>query len=129
MFSQCRQINNCKNLVGEWVRGTQGTSNCADLIQPNRGDEWRYREKPASAYEQEHENLITSIRAGQPINEAQSLAESTLTAILGREAAYSGQEITWDQAIQSTTHLGPANYNLGPHEFPTIPRPGTYQFS
>ena len=129
MFSQCRQINNCKNLVGEWVRGTLGTSNCADLIQPARGDEWRYREKPHSAYEQEHENLITSIRAGQPINEAQSLAESTLTAILGREAAYSGQEITWDQAFLSLTRLGPETYEFGPHAISPIARPGVYKFS
>ncbi|MEX2309293.1 MAG: hypothetical protein WD738_16960 [Pirellulales bacterium] len=52
-----------------------------------------------------------------------------MTAILGREAAYSGQEITWDQVMQSTTQLGPSNYTFGPNEFPTIPRPGTYRFS
>ncbi|MEX2309289.1 MAG: Gfo/Idh/MocA family oxidoreductase [Pirellulales bacterium] len=129
MFSQSRQINNCKSIVGELVVGTQGKSDCADLIQPARGDEWRYREKPANAYEQERANLIASVRAGQPINEAQAIAESTLTAILGREAAYSGQEITWDQAMQSTTHLGPTDYTFGPNEFPTIARPGMYQFS
>jgi predicted dehydrogenase len=129
MFSQCRQINNCKSMVGEWVRGTQGTSNCADIIQPAGGDEWRYREKPTNAYEQEHANLIASIRAGTPINEAQALAESTMTGIIGREAAYSGQEVTWDQAMQSTTQLGPKSYEFGPHEFPAIARPGTYKFS
>jgi predicted dehydrogenase len=129
VFSQCRQINDCKVVVGEWVRGTRGTSNCADLIQPTRGEPWRYREKPASAYEQEHRNLIASIRTGQPINEAQAIAESTLTGILGREAAYSGQEITWEQALQSTTRLGPAAYDFGPHEFPAIARPGAYRFS
>ena len=85
--------------------------------------------KSVSAYQQEHENLIASIRAGEPINEAQTIAESTMTAILGREAAYSGQEVTWDQAMQSTTHLGPDKYDLGPHEVPPVARPGIYHFS
>jgi len=129
MFSQCRQINGCKDIVGEWVRGTEGTSNCADLIQPTRGDEWRFREKPVDAYQQEHQNLIASIREGKPINEAQNIAESTLTAILGREAAYSGQEITWDDAMKSTTKLGPEKDEFGPYEIPPIPRPGSYKFT
>jgi predicted dehydrogenase len=129
MFSQCRQINNCKNIVGEWVVGSQGKSNCADLIVPKTGDEWRFRKKPTNAYEQEHQNLITSIRNGTPINEAQALAESTLTAILGREAAYSGQEVTWEQAMEWTTRLGPQVYGFGEHDFPVVARPGTYRFS
>ena len=47
-------------------------------------------------YQQEHEDLIASIRAGKPINEAQAVAESTMTGILGREAVYSGKAIDWD---------------------------------
>ncbi|MCI0333884.1 MAG: Gfo/Idh/MocA family oxidoreductase [Planctomycetes bacterium] len=129
MFSQCRQINRCNDIVGELVVGTKGRSNCASLIEPNTGDKWRYRAKPVDAYEQEHENLIASIRSGHPINEAQSLAESTLTAILGREAAYTGQEITWDQTMQSSTRLGPQDYEFGSYEIPAVPRPGTYRFS
>jgi hypothetical protein len=73
--------------------------------------------------------LIASIRAGEPINEAQNIAESTMTAILGREAAYSGQEITWDGAMKSTTRLGPAEYELGPFDVAPVARPGVYRFS
>jgi predicted dehydrogenase len=129
MFSQCRQINHCKTIVGEWVVGTQGKSNCADLIVPNTGDQWRYREPVRRAYQLEHENLIASINAGEPINEAQAIAESTMTAIIGREATYSGQEVTWDDAMQSTTQLGPDHYELGSYAPPAIPRPGNYRFS
>ena len=50
---------------------------------------------------QEHTDLITSIRASNPINELKNVAESTLTAIMVREAAYSGQRITWEQALNS----------------------------
>ena len=129
MFSQCRQINNCKNIVGEWVRGTAGTSNCANFIAPSKGDQWRYDKKLGSAYRQEHQNLIASIRAGEPINEAQNIAESTMTAILGREACYSGHEITWDEAMQSMRRLGPEDYDVAEFDVPPIARPGMYKFS
>ena len=129
MFSQCRQINGCKNVVGEWVRGTRGTSNCANYIAPEGGDVWSYRGRSRSAYQQEHENLIASIRAGQPINEAQNIAESTMTAIIGREACYSGHEITWDDAMKSTKELGPQSYDVANYDIPPIARPGTYKVS
>jgi myo-inositol 2-dehydrogenase / D-chiro-inositol 1-dehydrogenase len=129
MFSQCRQINNCKNMVGEFVQGTLGKSDCADEITPAKGAKWRFRKKAANAYQLEHEDLIASIRAGQPINEAQNVAESTLTGIMGREACYSGQEVTWDEAMKSTTRLGPEKYEFGPYESPEIARPGIYKFS
>jgi predicted dehydrogenase len=129
MFSQCRQINGCKNIVGEFVAGSLGTSNCADSIQPKDGESWRFRGPAISPYRQEHENLIASIRAGEPINEAQSIAESTMTAIIGREAVYSGQEVQWDKAMKSTKRLGPERYDLESYPIPPIARPGTYRFT
>jgi len=129
MFSQCRQINNCKNLVGEFVAGTRGKSNCADNITPTKGGAWRYKKSAANAYQQEHADLIASIRAGKPLNEAQTIAESTLTGIMGREACYSGQEITWDQAMKSETHLGPKEYKFGPFEVAQVAKPGIYKFT
>ncbi len=129
MFSQCRQINNCKSMVGEFVRGERGTSDCANQITPAKGSVWRYHEPPGSPYRHEHEDLISSIHAGKPINEAQNIAESTLTGIIGREACYSGQEITWEQALKSTTHLGPDKYEFGPFQVPPDPRPGSYRFT
>ena len=128
MFSQSRQINGCLNLVGETVVGTAGTSNCHDTIEPKNGDRWRFRDKDNSPYRQEHEDLIASIRAGQPLNEAQAVAESTMTGILGREAVYSGQAIDWEAAMQSTTRLGPEKYELGPYPIPPVAMPGIYRF-
>ena len=130
MFSQCRQINGCQNIVGETVLGTQGQSNCKDWIAPKAGKRWRFRERGLpSPYKQEHEDLIASIRAGDPINEAQRVAESTMTGIIGREAAYSGKPILWDQAMKSTMRLGPDKYEFGPYPIPEVAMPGTYQFS
>jgi len=128
MFSQCRQINGCQNIVSEQVVGSLGTSNCANRIDPKRGEKWRYREESASPYRLAHEHLIASILAGAPINEAQAIAESTMTGILGREAAYSGQAVTWEQAMTSQARLGPATYELGAYPIPPVYLPGQYRF-
>ena len=130
MYSQCRQMNDCTNRVAEAVEGTNGFSNCADLIQPNDGERWRYRNREApNPYEQEHLNLINSIREGNPLNEARAVAESTLTGIMGRESAYSGQMITWDQALNSQMDLSPAKYEFGDLPFPDVAIPERYDFS
>lgn len=130
MFSQCRQINGCLNKVEEFVCGTKGISNCWSSIVPKSGEPWKKsRRDDCNHYQQEHLNLITSIQAGQPINEAQTVAESTLTGIMGREAVYSGQEITWDDAMASNMRLGPEKYELGPYPTPAVAMPGNYRFS
>jgi predicted dehydrogenase len=129
VFSQCRQIDGCRNIVGEEVIGTNGRSNCADRIEVKGGERWRFRGPSPSPYQQEHRDLIASILAGNPINEARTIAESTLTGILGREATYSGQAITWDEVIRSRTHLGPAEYKFGPYPIPPVAMPGQYKFA
>ncbi len=128
VFSQCRQINGCQNIVSEHVVGSLGTSNCANRIDPKRGEKWRFRQESASAYRLTHEDLIASILAGTPINEAQAIAESTMTGILGREAVYSGQAVTWEKAMQVQTRLGPSEYAMGPHAMPPVAMPGQYRF-
>jgi myo-inositol 2-dehydrogenase/D-chiro-inositol 1-dehydrogenase len=127
MFSQCRQINNCQNTVGEVVVGTKGTSNCANRIDAKGGAPWRSAEK-GNPYRLTHEHLIASIIAGTPINEAQAFAESTLTGIMGREAVYSGRPVTWDQVMKSETTLGPAKYEMGAYPIPPVAMPGDYRF-
>jgi predicted dehydrogenase len=130
VFSQCRQMSGCENIVGETVVGTKGSSNCADRIESKaRAGRWRYRGPSPSPYHQEHQDLIASILAGNPINEARAVAESTLTGIIGREAVYSGRAVTWEEAMRSKTRLGPAEYRLGPAPFPPTPIPGQYKFT
>ncbi|MEK7675110.1 MAG: Gfo/Idh/MocA family oxidoreductase [Verrucomicrobiota bacterium] len=129
MFSQCRQMNNCDGKVEEAVVGTKGSSNCHNIILVKGGENWRFRGQDSNPYQQEHTNLIGSIRTGKPINEARSIAESTLTGIMGRESAYSGQTIEWDQALNSTIKLGPAKYEFGALPFPEVALPGKHKFS
>ena len=129
MFSQCRQINNCDNTVEEAVVGTRGTSNCTNWIRPASGAAWRFREPDVNPYEQEHVDLINSIRQGQPINEARDIAESTLVGIMGRESAYSGRTLTWDQVYNSARKLGPEKLEFGSLPIPDVAIPGRYQFA
>ncbi|GAB6185602.1 Gfo/Idh/MocA family protein [Thermopirellula anaerolimosa] len=128
VFSQARQINGCQGIVAEAVIGSKGRSDCAQSIQAE-GERWRYRGENPNPYEREHEDLIASIREGKPINEAQNVAESTMTGIIGREAAYSGQAVSWDEAMQSTTRLGPELYEFGPLPVPPVAMPGRYRFT
>lgn len=129
MFSQARQMNHCEGKVEEAVVGTKGSSNCANWIRPREGQFWRFREQEVNAYQQEHQNLIASVRAGTPINEAKNMAESTLTAIMGRESAYTGQPVEWEQALNSKLRLGPEKYEFGPLPFPKVPMPGDYKLA
>lgn len=129
VFSQCRQMDHCDNLVGEFLAGTKGTSNCQSWIRVKGGENWRFRGEEVNAYEQEHLDLIQSIRAGQPLNEAQAIAESTLTGIMGRESAYSGRTVEWDTILNSNQRLGPEKYEFGPLPFPEVPVPGRYRLS
>lgn len=129
MFSQARQMNHCEDKVEEAVHGSKGTSNCATWLRQKDGKFWRFRDREVNAYQQEHQNLIASIRAGAPINEARNLAESTLTGIMGRESAYTGRSIEWEQMLHSTLSYGPKKLEFGPAPFPAVPNPGQYKVS
>ena len=85
---------------GESIVGTRGTSDCRSRI---RGEnEWRYEGKHVDGQQQEHVDLIKSIRAGTPLNEGKRVAESTLTAIGGRIAGCTGRTITWDWLLNAS---------------------------
>ena len=82
------------------------------------------REKDNEPYTQEHIDLIASIRAGKPLNELKTVAESTLTAIMGRMSAYTGKIVTWDQALNSGDNLVPSKLEWGPVPVPPVAVPG-----
>lgn len=103
MFSQCRHIKGCWNSVSEWAHGSKGTANISGTIEGENA--WRYRGDRPNPYQVEHDDLFAAIRSGQPYNEAEYGATSTMTSILGRMCAYSGKELTWDQAINSDVSL------------------------
>ena len=121
--STCRQIDGCANGVYENLMGTKGSSNPSGSITSADGS-WRYEKKSLNPYVQEHRDLIQSIRDGEPLNEGQRIAESTLTAIMGRMSAYTGKQVTWEQALNSKLDLTPPQYEFGPLPITEVAVPG-----
>jgi predicted dehydrogenase len=123
-FFTCRQQSNTYNDVSDQVFGTQGT---ADIMKHTiRGQKtWTYKgQGPDDMYQNEHNELFASIRAGKPINNGEYMCNSTLMAIMGRMATYSGKVITWDQALNMDDNLFPAKLEFGPYPVPEVAIPG-----
>jgi hypothetical protein len=108
--SQCRHIKGCMNRVSETIVGTKGVAESQGIIADHKKNvSYRHREKDdPNPYQVEHDEMFAAIRAGEAINDLENGAKSTLTAILGRYATYSGQIVTWDEALNSSIQLMPA---------------------
>jgi myo-inositol 2-dehydrogenase/D-chiro-inositol 1-dehydrogenase len=118
MHSTIRQLNGCANGRDEAIVGTKGTANLDGAIYDLSGKPiWKYDGPQNNAIVQEHVDWVTAIRTNKPINTAKETALSTLIAIMGRDSAYTGKGITWDELLGSTTRLGPTQYALGPLPF------------
>lgn len=111
-FHFCRQQAGCFSDNSDYFLGSDGT---AQIIRALSGPyiikgktNWRFREeKPTNMYQNEHDELFASIRKGKPINDGVWMAHSTLLGIMGRMAAYTGQAITWEDAMNSKESLVP----------------------
>jgi predicted dehydrogenase len=129
-FLYCRQQDGCASGVHDFITGTKGV---CDITSGNsyeiKGEaKWKYTGESNNMYQTEHDELFASIRAGKPINDGVRMSTSTMMAILGRMAAYTGQVITWDQAMNSKEDLTPAKYEWGPMPMPPVALPGKTKF-
>jgi predicted dehydrogenase len=143
-FAFCRQQAGTHGETTDHIIGTRGRANLLGVNQEARnwppysitGERaWRL---PAAAqraaidmYQQEHNELFASIRNSTPINDIDWMHKSTLLAILGRMVCYTGQMITWDQALNSTENLTPADgyrWDRAP-AIPAVARPGVTRFA
>src|SRR5262245_5680732 len=114
LFSNTRQHRKCKNDMSANVQGTKGRaelSERANGLVIRTSNEWHYPGPANEMYQTEHDELFASIRAGKPINNGDYMTKSTLLAIMGRMAAYTGQVITWDMALNSKDDLSPRDYD------------------
>jgi myo-inositol 2-dehydrogenase/D-chiro-inositol 1-dehydrogenase len=122
--SMCRHAPKSAGRISERVVGTRGVSD------PNNGSirgekPFNYAGANPNPLVQEHTDLIASIRSGAPLNEGRQVAESTLTAIGGRMAAYTGREISWNWLLNtSKLEIFPKTYGPGPGLFTPVPIPG-----
>ena len=105
-FSYCRQQNNCWRDVNEYVFGTEGRANVFRHTITGE-NEWRFEDKARDMYQAEHDEMFAAIRSGRPIDNGDYMCRSTLMALMGRMAAYTGRRVTWDEAHQSQEVLMP----------------------
>jgi predicted dehydrogenase len=124
-FSECRQIDGCANDVSEHVYGADGACHMDSGNWRIEGkNAWKFAGQGNDPYQTEHDDLFASIRSGNLLNEGQMVAESTMSAILGRMATYTGKVVTWDDAMASNEVWGPEKYEFGALAVDAVPVPG-----
>ena len=130
-FSQCRQQPGCHGDMSVQVIGTRGRADIAEHRVTINGEKpWRFRGETNDLYQAEHDDLFASIRSGKPLNHGPYMANSTLMAIQGRLATYTGQTVTWKAAQESREDLSPPSYDwTGTLPTPSIATPGVTQLS
>ena len=131
MFSQCRQIPGTRDSVTEAFHGTRGSAPEPGKIVDAKGKVLMAHDSKndPNPYQVEHDELFASIRNGKPINNGDYMTKTTLMAIMGRMATYTGQKITWEQGMNSQENLSPESYdwNAKPPKS-EVPIPGVTKF-
>jgi hypothetical protein len=139
-MSMCRHWAQSDDNVSEFAIGSKGVANPGGWYRLHEGGQRKSFENKRSGYVQEHADLIKSMLDGKPLNEGRQVAESTLTAVMGRESAYTGRKIYWDKeaarkagqpnaptAMESPLDTFPKNLDLkGSLPEPPVPMPDTY---
>jgi predicted dehydrogenase len=121
IHSTCRQINGTEGGVWEFIQGTKGSwTSDGHVIKDLKGTEiWKFdyeaektKFKQTDPYTLEHVNWINHIRSGKPIEQASETAVANMAAIMGRESAYSGKKVSWDEMTASPLDLMPKDIDM-----------------
>lgn len=126
-FLACRQQTGCYNENSDYILGSKGTCTIGRGLVPHIEGQtaWEYSGPKDDMYQHEHNVLFASIRKSQPVNDGERMATSTLLAMMGRMAAYTGQEVTWEQALNSQVKLFPEQLEMNMrHPADPMPMPG-----
>lgn len=108
----CRQWSGGVNDISAHVAGSKGTALINQRgLEITTDAKWRYDGQKNVGQQTEHDELFASIRDGKPINNGDYMTKTTLMAIMGRMATYTGQKIMWEQAMNSKENLSPDRYD------------------
>jgi predicted dehydrogenase len=126
-YHHCRHWVQTDSQVKDYVLGSKGT---VDVFANAVSGEikWKYRGPKPNMYQVEHDEMFAAIRSGSPINNGEQAARSTLLALMGRTAAYTGLIVTPEMILNSKEDLSPPKYEFGPLAMPPVPVPGTTKF-
>ena len=129
LYSYCRQQQGAYGDDSDWVFGTKGKAVSRQTrLQKIEGESpWEFRKKRGDTfnmYQKEHDVLFDSIRKGEPVHNGDYMCNSTMVAIMGRMATYTGQLVKWDEALNSDLELSPEKYEMGPLPVRAVAKPG-----
>ena len=111
LWATCRQMAGCMAEITTHILGEKGTATLSQRsLEINAGEKWAYRGEKNNQMQTEHDELFAGIRSGKVINNGNYMSKSTLMAIMGRMATYTGQAVTWEQALNSQENLSPDRY-------------------
>ncbi len=131
-FHMCRHFPNSPSDNSDTVIGSDGIARIdgwKDLHEITGKNPWKCRTPKNDMYLQEHVEMFQAIRSGTPINDGERMTSSTLMGIMARDAAYTAQAITWDQAMNSKWDLSPSAYAMdGTPPTCELARPGITKY-
>jgi myo-inositol 2-dehydrogenase/D-chiro-inositol 1-dehydrogenase len=127
-YADTRQFSGCKTETEDYIFGTDGIAKVLAHSIDGKNP-WNFKGDKISMYVQEHIELYDAVLGKRPtINNGGYMCDSTILGILGREVCYSGQELTWEQVVNSPQDLRPAKYEWGDAPEAVVPQPGKYRF-
>ncbi len=112
VFAYCRDILGCYNTTSDIILGSNGRAILPSACRIEGPNAWRFRGSKPSMYDVEHQELFAAIRAGRPICNADYMITSTMLAILAQMVCYTGREITWEDAWESTLDFSLPAYSF-----------------
>ncbi|GAB5444189.1 MAG: Gfo/Idh/MocA family oxidoreductase [Fuerstiella sp.] len=122
MLSQCRHIRGCWNKVDEFAHGSNGSCHIggARIFDAKGNETWSYGRGGRGGHQQEHHDLFADLRAGKRPNEGEYGAHSTMTSIFGRMCTYSGQELSYEDALNKGKVISPIDENFSMQTTPPV---------
>jgi myo-inositol 2-dehydrogenase / D-chiro-inositol 1-dehydrogenase len=126
LTSMCRQIQGTDTKIGEEIMATKGRAAIVGRKAQFTGQHAKtFRAYPNQheSHRQEHIDFIAALRRGELPNDTRFLCESTLTAIMGRESAYTGKHVTWDEMLNSNLQLTPPDLAAWDGSIRPVPKP------
>jgi predicted dehydrogenase len=129
-YHHCRHWSGTASQTKDYILGAKGMADVFDNSITGE-NKWRYRRTKSrkDMYQAEHDEMFAAIRAGKPINNGEQAASSTLLALMGRTAAYTGRVIMPKTILDSKQDLSPPKYEFGPLTMPPVPVPGVTTFA
>ena len=129
VFHYCRQQDKCAGGTIDELIGSEGSAELmAHEIQGPKAWSWPEKHDFSAMYQNEHNELFAAIRKGTILNDGENAAKSSMMAIMGRMAAYTGKRLTWKQVTESKENLMPEKLEWGNIDTPAVAVPGVTKF-